>query len=192
MSHIFAVLDTVGEAEAVGVKQGLYGKDVMVWGGNGEHEQGQDRPDSAADYQLGNGKRSSLAVPQHIPQLIQRAAPAAAVAAREAALSSGTVGPESPAGAYVDRHRPCRTPVCSCTRVKRMHMTWMVNSSGEESNARRPWWRAGTLVCCTTRSSIRLVWTHADYKPGLRDTTSTRTLAQVCVHTLDLTATIRL
>jgi hypothetical protein len=43
------------------------------------------------DYQLGNGKRSSLAVPQHIPQLIQRAAPDSAIAAREAALSSGTV-----------------------------------------------------------------------------------------------------
>ena len=34
-AHVFAVLDTVREAEAGGVKSGLYGKDVMVWGGNG-------------------------------------------------------------------------------------------------------------------------------------------------------------
>lgn len=34
--HIFAVLDTANEAEDKGKKQGLYGKDVMVWGGSGE------------------------------------------------------------------------------------------------------------------------------------------------------------
>jgi hypothetical protein len=37
MTHVFAVLDTVGQAEEKGVKMGLYGKDVMVWGGNGEY-----------------------------------------------------------------------------------------------------------------------------------------------------------
>jgi hypothetical protein len=34
-AHVFAVLDTVREAEQKGVEQGLYGRDVMVWGGNG-------------------------------------------------------------------------------------------------------------------------------------------------------------
>lgn len=34
-AHIFAVLKTDREADAKGVKDGLYGKDVMVWGGNG-------------------------------------------------------------------------------------------------------------------------------------------------------------
>lgn len=37
MTHVFAVLDTVGQAEEKGVQMGLYGKDVMVWGGNGEY-----------------------------------------------------------------------------------------------------------------------------------------------------------
>jgi len=36
-SHVFAVLDTVSQADVKGVQQGLYGKDVMVWGGNGKH-----------------------------------------------------------------------------------------------------------------------------------------------------------
>ena len=35
-SHVFAVLDTVSHADVKGVSQGLYGKDVMVWGGNGK------------------------------------------------------------------------------------------------------------------------------------------------------------
>jgi len=34
-AHVFATLDTVSEAEKEGVRRGLYGKDVMVWGGNG-------------------------------------------------------------------------------------------------------------------------------------------------------------
>ena len=34
-THVFAVLDTVTHADQKGVKEGLYGKDVMVWGGNG-------------------------------------------------------------------------------------------------------------------------------------------------------------
>ena len=33
-AHVFAVLDTVSEADPKAVKEGLYGKDVMVWGGN--------------------------------------------------------------------------------------------------------------------------------------------------------------
>lgn len=59
-THVFAVLDTVAQADAKGLKEGLFGKDVMVWGGNG-------------DYQLGNGKRSSVATPQHLPSLIPHA-----------------------------------------------------------------------------------------------------------------------
>ncbi|TXT14552.1 uncharacterized protein COLE_00745 [Cutaneotrichosporon oleaginosum] len=59
-THVFAVLDTVSEADAKGLKDGLYGRDVMVWGGN-------------FDYQLGNGKKSGVAVPQHLPSLIPHA-----------------------------------------------------------------------------------------------------------------------
>lgn len=44
------------------------------------------------DYQLGNGKRSSLAVPQHLPPLIPKAIDALSTApGREAGMSSGTV-----------------------------------------------------------------------------------------------------
>ncbi|EIW68906.1 hypothetical protein TREMEDRAFT_31511 [Tremella mesenterica DSM 1558] len=60
-AHAVAVLDTVSQADEKGVKAGRYGKDVMVWGGN-------------SDYQLGNGKRSSLAIPQHLPPLISSSA----------------------------------------------------------------------------------------------------------------------
>lgn len=35
-THVFAVLDTVSEADAKGLKDGLFGRDVMVWGGNCE------------------------------------------------------------------------------------------------------------------------------------------------------------
>ena len=35
-AHVFATLDTVAQADKAGVKEGLYGKDVMVWGGNSE------------------------------------------------------------------------------------------------------------------------------------------------------------
>jgi hypothetical protein len=34
-AHVFAVLDSAKEADEKGLNQGLYGKDVMVWGGNG-------------------------------------------------------------------------------------------------------------------------------------------------------------
>lgn len=45
-----------------------------------------------ADYQLGNGKRSSLAVPQHLPPLINRlSAGLSAETRRETSMSSGTV-----------------------------------------------------------------------------------------------------
>ncbi|BEI93259.1 uncharacterized protein CcaverHIS019_0508870 [Cutaneotrichosporon cavernicola] len=59
-THVFAVLDTVSEADAKGLKDGLFGRDVLVWGGN-------------FDYQLGNGKKSGVAVPQHMPSLIPHA-----------------------------------------------------------------------------------------------------------------------
>ena len=38
-AHVFTTLDTVTQADAHGVKQGIYGKDVMVWGGNGTSPQ---------------------------------------------------------------------------------------------------------------------------------------------------------
>ncbi|GMK55481.1 hypothetical protein CspeluHIS016_0205370 [Cutaneotrichosporon spelunceum] len=59
-THVFAVLDTISEADAKGLKDGLFGRDVMVWGGNFE-------------YQLGTGKKSASAVPQHMPSLIPHA-----------------------------------------------------------------------------------------------------------------------
>lgn len=34
-AHVFAVLDSAKEADEKGLSEGLYGKDVMVWGGNG-------------------------------------------------------------------------------------------------------------------------------------------------------------
>ena len=34
-AHVFAVLDSAKEADEKGLREGLYGKDVMVWGGNG-------------------------------------------------------------------------------------------------------------------------------------------------------------
>jgi hypothetical protein len=67
----------------------------MVWGGNGQY---LSRPayqvaDEIVDYQLGNGKRSSLAVPQHLPPLVQRLVDPSGAVAAEAGLSSGTVRP---------------------------------------------------------------------------------------------------
>ena len=52
----------------------------MVWGGN-------------VDYQLGNGKRSSLAVPQHLPPVVKKMVldGKEAVASAESGISSGTV-----------------------------------------------------------------------------------------------------
>lgn len=94
-AHVFAVLDSAKEADEKGLSQGLYGKDVMVWGGNGA-----SRPfglcmysilTGVVDYQLGNGKRSSLAVPQHLPPLVERLVTAGGIIASEASLSSGTV-----------------------------------------------------------------------------------------------------
>jgi len=81
-AHVFAVLDTVSEADEAGVKLGLYGKDVMVWGGNSE-------------YQLGNGRRSSLAVPQHLPPLVDRPLDPVVEKSRGsgADMSSGTRSP---------------------------------------------------------------------------------------------------
>ncbi|WWC87958.1 uncharacterized protein L201_002859 [Kwoniella dendrophila CBS 6074] len=55
-THVYATLDTVTLADAKGVREGIYGKDVMAWGAN-------------VDYQIGNGKRSSTAIPQHLPPL---------------------------------------------------------------------------------------------------------------------------
>lgn len=37
-THVFAVLDTMRDAETTkGLKENLFGKDVMVWGGNSKH-----------------------------------------------------------------------------------------------------------------------------------------------------------
>jgi len=73
-AHIFATLNTVTQSEQSGVTDGLYGDDVCAWGGN-------------ADYQLGNGKRSNLAVPQHLPPITGKIDPAT----REASVNAGTV-----------------------------------------------------------------------------------------------------
>ncbi|KAJ9108898.1 hypothetical protein QFC21_000219 [Naganishia friedmannii] len=54
--HVFATLHTVALSDATGVQQKMYGNDCMTWGAGGE-------------YQLGNSKRSNLAVPQHLPPL---------------------------------------------------------------------------------------------------------------------------
>jgi alpha-tubulin suppressor-like RCC1 family protein len=59
-AHVFATLDTLRSADAKGIKDGLFGKDVLAWGANG-------------DYQLGNGKRSATASPTHLPSLIPHA-----------------------------------------------------------------------------------------------------------------------
>ncbi|KAK4688431.1 hypothetical protein P7C73_g1683, partial [Tremellales sp. Uapishka_1] len=80
-AHVYAVLDTVSQADEAGVLAGRYGKDVMVWGGN-------------AEFQLGNGKRSSLAIPQHLPPLIPKAIDAlSTLPSSESSLSSGTSSP---------------------------------------------------------------------------------------------------
>jgi hypothetical protein len=67
----------------------------MVWGGNGEflHFPQSRQLMQSVDYQLGNGKRSSLAVPQHLPPLVQRLVDPNGAVAAEAGLSSGTVRP---------------------------------------------------------------------------------------------------
>lgn len=46
----------------------------------------------SVDYQLGNGKRSSLAVPQHLPALVDKFTDAPSEK-KESILSSGTVCP---------------------------------------------------------------------------------------------------
>jgi len=46
---------------------------------------------TVVDYQLGNGKRSSLAVPQHLPALVSRFSDPGTGEKREASWSSGTV-----------------------------------------------------------------------------------------------------
>jgi hypothetical protein len=74
--HVFVTLDTVAQSEQSGVTDGLYGNDVCGWGGN-------------AEYQLGNGKRSNLAVPQHLAPLTGKIIPTS----REASLTAGTVSP---------------------------------------------------------------------------------------------------
>jgi hypothetical protein len=86
--HVFATLHTVALSDAAGVLSKMYGNDCMTWG-------------AGTDYQLGNGRRSNLSVPQHLPPLKgaskglidalgnQESAPAA----RETTLGSGTVSP---------------------------------------------------------------------------------------------------
>ncbi|WWD16449.1 hypothetical protein CI109_100875 [Kwoniella shandongensis] len=81
-THVYATLDTVTLADQTGVKEGRYGKDVMAWGAN-------------VDYQIGNGKRSSTAIPQHLPPIGPKAIEALSISPElpEAALSSGTQSP---------------------------------------------------------------------------------------------------
>jgi hypothetical protein len=78
--HAIVTLNTVAQSEAKGVSEGKYGNDVMVWGesnmfhstkkGLGEAQYPLPIVTGAGgDYQLGNGKRSNLAVPQCLPPL---------------------------------------------------------------------------------------------------------------------------
>lgn len=84
--HVFATLHTVALSDAVGVQQKMYGNDCMTWG-------------AGTEYQLGNGKRSNLSVPQHLLPLKGKALIDAlgnsdsTPASRETTLGSGTVSP---------------------------------------------------------------------------------------------------
>ena len=81
--HVFATLHTVALSDAAGVQQKMYGNDCMTWG-------------AGTEYQLGNGKRSNLSVPQHLPPLKGKAlidALDSTPALRETTLGSGTVSP---------------------------------------------------------------------------------------------------
>nr|XP_018264786.1 uncharacterized protein I303_02965 [Kwoniella dejecticola CBS 10117]OBR86944.1 hypothetical protein I303_02965 [Kwoniella dejecticola CBS 10117] len=82
-THVYATLDTVTLADEKGVKEGRYGKDVMAWGAN-------------VDYQIGNGKRSSTAIPQHLPPIGSKINVIDALSGspkEEESLSSGTQSP---------------------------------------------------------------------------------------------------
>ncbi|WWC68571.1 uncharacterized protein I206_102501 [Kwoniella pini CBS 10737] len=82
-THVYATLDTVTLADEKGVKEGRYGKDVMAWGAN-------------VDYQIGNGKRSSTAIPQHLPPIggkINVIEALSGTPKEEENLSSGTQSP---------------------------------------------------------------------------------------------------
>lgn len=83
--HVAVTLHSVKLADKAGVDAGIYGNDVMVWGSGG-------------DYQLGNGKRSNVAVPQHLAALkITKAADRektgkdGVTSSKEAKIGSGTV-----------------------------------------------------------------------------------------------------
>ena len=86
--HVFATLHTVALSDAAGVQSKMYGNDCMAWG-------------AGTDYQLGNGKRSNLSVPQHLPPLKGAAKGVidalgnsdSVPAARETTMGSGTVSP---------------------------------------------------------------------------------------------------
>lgn len=77
---------------------------------------------TTVDYQLGNGKRSSLAVPQHLPPLVQRLVDPTGAIAAEAGLSSGTVSLNQSA-ATDGSSRQCPIHDYSSTRVGRMLTT---------------------------------------------------------------------
>ena len=68
-SHIIAVLDN-----AITQDDAQFGRDVFVWGHN-------------VNYQLGTGKRSNLALPQHLPPLPY---PLVTVPATKDEIKSGT------------------------------------------------------------------------------------------------------
>ena len=114
-AHIFATLNTVTQSEQSGVVDGKYGNDVCAWGAN-------------IDYQLGNGKRSNLAVPQHLPPMTGKVDPDS----REASMTAGTVGANhfsSPTRqtliALHSKYSLLRCPIldCSCILDKVMRMT---------------------------------------------------------------------
>ena len=105
------------------------GRDVMVWGGNGECHIYQSRSSMtfAVDYQLGNGRRSSLAVPQHLPPLVPNILEALQAGAKETDLSSGTVsGVTWPRTRSRQRLASMQTSSCDrafCAGARRLDLT---------------------------------------------------------------------
>lgn len=75
-AHIFATLNTVTQSEQSGVLSNKYGDDVVAWGAN-------------VDYNLGTGKRSNVAVPQHLSPLAGKID----AESREASMTAGTLTP---------------------------------------------------------------------------------------------------
>jgi len=94
------------------------------------------------DYQLGNGKRSSLAVPQHLPPLVPKVIDALNAAPRsEAGISSGTV---RPAQIPADDHS---IPDADDEASAVTHAAFPSSTSSKESQCIRSKWQAHQAEC---------------------------------------------